>query len=99
MIKLKNLMTEKFPDYRELSFFNKEDKLGFTPQDMKNITSFSSAFGSRFKQLVVKKQLVKALPSIYFADAVRNNEHDIRTTAEKLMSDQVIDLIKNGNLG
>ena len=97
--KLKDIMNEKFPDYRELSFFNKEDKLGFTPQDMKNIASFNSAFGKKFKQLIVKKQLVKALPSIYFIDAVRSNEHDIRTTAEKLMSDKVIDLIKNGNLG
>ena len=94
-----NRLNEKFPDVRELKFFNKEDNLGFTPQDFKNIYSFSSAFGRKFKQLVVKKQLVKALPSIYFGDAVQKNEKDIRTTAEKLQSDAVIDLIKNGNLG
>jgi len=92
-------INEVFPDVNNIKFFNKEDNLGLTPQDIKNIYSFSSAFGKRFKQLIVKKQLVKALTSIYFADAVRNNEHDIRTTAEKLMSDKIIDLIKNGSLG
>lgn len=98
MIKLKTLLNEKFPNVNELRFFNKQYNLGLTPQDFRNIHSFNSAFGKRLKQLIVKKQLVNALPSIYFRDAVRNDEDDIRTTAEKLMSDEILDLIKNGNL-
>jgi len=95
MIKLKSLITEKFPDMFEIKFWNKEEKWGLTPQDIKNIWSFKSAFGKRLKTLIKKKQLVRALPSIY----MDTKQYGIKDTAEKLQSDSFIDLLNNGNLG
>ena len=100
MIKLKSLITEKFPDYRDIAFFNKEFKWGFTPQDLQNIKQFSGAFGKKLKMLIVKKNLVKALPTIFFRDAVEKDEDGIRTTAEKLINhEEFIQMAKDGQLG
>ncbi len=95
MIKLTNLITEKFPDMPEIKFWNKEEKLELTPQDIKNIWSFKSAFGKKLKTLIARKQLVRALPSIY----MDTKQDGIKDTAEKLQSDSFIDLLNNGNLG
>jgi len=90
-----SLLSEKFPDMPEIKFWNKEEKWGLTPQDIKNIWSFKSAFGKRFKTLIKKKQLLRALPSIY----MDLEQGGIKDTAEKLQSDSFIEHLNDGNLG
>ena len=95
MIKMTSLLSEKFPDMPEIKFWNKEEKWGLTPQDIKNIWSFKSAFGNRLKTLIKKKQLLGRLRTIY----LDTKQDGIEDTAEKLQSDSFIEHLNDGNLG